>query len=159
MSSYEETFWRMAPGRGARAPRAGSKHHELQSIARSIAFSSLLLWLPTKHRLSLPWGIRPNHCTLRFQGYGIHHHFYAGWTKILSKFSTLTLLSSSDHDPPSHWLEPTPLIWGNERLFGSLYLAKAARANPALSIAITQSSLRGYQQFRAQEVRYFLIPG
>jgi len=32
MSSHEETVWSVVPGRGARAPRAGSKHHELQSI-------------------------------------------------------------------------------------------------------------------------------
>jgi hypothetical protein len=29
------------------------------------------------------------------------------------------------------------------------YLAKVARAKPAVSIAITHSSLRGYQQFKA----------
>jgi len=41
-----------------------------------------------------------------------------------------------------------PPCWsgGNGRLIGSLYFAKAARANPALSIAITQSSLRGHKQ-------------
>jgi hypothetical protein len=36
-------------------------------------------------------------------------------------------------------------LWSNERLVGSLYLAKAARANPALSIAFTQPSLCGHQ--------------
>jgi hypothetical protein len=46
------------------------------SRSRSIAISSFLKWLPTKDRISLPWSIRPNHFTLRFQGCGIHHHFY-----------------------------------------------------------------------------------
>jgi hypothetical protein len=34
VSTYEETFWCVETGRGAPFPRAGSKHHELQSIGR-----------------------------------------------------------------------------------------------------------------------------
>jgi hypothetical protein len=30
MGPYRKIVWLVAPGRGARAPRAGSKHHELQ---------------------------------------------------------------------------------------------------------------------------------
>jgi hypothetical protein len=67
------------------------------------------------------------------------------------------LPSSSDQDTPSRRLEPPPVdLWSNERLAGSLYLAKSAKANPALSIAITQSSLRGHQKI-SRELKLELI--
>jgi hypothetical protein len=62
------------------------------------------------------------------------------------RFSTLTLLNSSDHDSPSCGLEPTLLICEVINVTSVLYyLAKTARANPALSIANAQSSLREHQ--------------
>jgi hypothetical protein len=50
------------------------------------------------------------------------------------------------------WTGTHPVdLWSNERLVDSLYLAKAARANPALSIAVTQPSLRGHQHKYLQQ--------
>jgi hypothetical protein len=34
MSTYEETFWLILPGRGAPARRADKKHDELKSLGR-----------------------------------------------------------------------------------------------------------------------------
>ena len=45
-------------GRGAQADARGATHVPDRGV-------------------QLPWGMRPSHCTLRFQGCGIHYHFYA----------------------------------------------------------------------------------